>query len=143
MPVFVDTNVLVYARDGSEPAKQPQATAWLQFLWETREGRTSQQVLHEYYVTVTQKLSPGLTAGEARDEIRDLLAWRPVVLDAALLERAWFDQDQYTISFWDALVVAAARAAGCDRLLTEDLQDGQDLGGVVVVDPFLHAPEER
>ena len=61
MTTFVDTNVLVYARDASEPDKQPRAEAWMQHLWRTRSGRTCVQVLNEYYVTVTRKLSPGST----------------------------------------------------------------------------------
>lgn len=69
-----------------------------------------------------------------------MLTWRPVALDAALLELGWAVQDQYGIAFWDALIVAAARVVDCDRLLTEDLQDGRDFGGVVIVNPFARAP---
>lgn len=60
MRTFVDTNVLVYARDISEPEKQRRASEWLAHLWRSREGRLSVQVLQEYYVTLTQKLKPGL-----------------------------------------------------------------------------------
>jgi predicted nucleic acid-binding protein len=60
VPVFVDPNVLVYARDASEPSKQSIASEWLDHLWHDRSGRTSTQVLSEYYVTVARKLSPGL-----------------------------------------------------------------------------------
>jgi predicted nucleic acid-binding protein len=63
-----------------------------------------------------------------------------VVVDAALLEQGWRIQDRYRLSFWDALIVAAARAASCRYLLTEDLQADQDLDGVVVVNPFLRDP---
>jgi predicted nucleic acid-binding protein len=56
--VFVDTNVLVYCRDASEPKKQAQNSAWMAALWKQRTGRLSFQVLQEYYVTVTSKLSP-------------------------------------------------------------------------------------
>lgn len=55
---------------------------------------------------------------------------------------AWEVQDRFGLSFWDGLIVAAAQASGCRHLLTEDLQDGQDLGGVIVVDPFRHEPRE-
>lgn len=137
MTIFVDTNVLVYARDASTPRKQPQALDWLGRLWRTEEGRTSFQVLHEYYVTVTRKLSPGLTPDEARQDIRDLLAWRPLVADERMLEEAFALENRFKLSFWDALVVSAAQLAGCRYLLTEDLQHGQDLDGVEVVNPFL------
>src|SRR5712692_5673330 len=69
--VFVDTNVLVYARDSSERTKHPRARAWLEMLWRERTGRLSTQVLHEYYVTVTRNLKPGLRADEAREDVRD------------------------------------------------------------------------
>ena len=76
--VFVDTNVLVYSRDSSEPTKQPVAEAWRRALWQSRAGRLSVQVLNEYYVTVTRKLTPGMPRDQAREEIEDLLllCWR-------------------------------------------------------------------
>lgn len=141
MPAFVDTNLLVYARDASEPEKQPLATAWLEALWESREGRLSVQVLEEYYVTVTRKLSPGLEPERARDDVRDLSLWQPLPLDDSLLRAAWSVEDRFEFSFWDAMILAAARRADCTYLLTEDLQDGQDVAGVRVVDPFSHSPD--
>ena len=55
-PVFVDTNVLVYSRDSRDAGKNQRAREWVEFLWDTKRGRVSRQVLHEYYVTVTRKL---------------------------------------------------------------------------------------
>jgi predicted nucleic acid-binding protein len=72
VPIFVDTNVLVYARDTAQPGKQPQAAAWVRHLVETRQGRLSYQVLQEYYVTTTRKLHPGLSVEQARADVRDL-----------------------------------------------------------------------
>lgn len=135
---FVDTNVLIYALDEADPKKQEAARAWRAELWKSRRGRTSYQVLQEFYVKVTQKW-PG-SGQEARAEVRDLLAWRPVAVDAELLERGWIIQDRYQLSFWDALIVAAARVASCRYLLTEDLQAGQDLDGIVIVNPFRSDP---
>lgn len=140
VPVFVDTNVLVYARDQSEGDKHTSASVWIDHLWRDRTGRLSTQVLHEFYVTVTRKLHPGLTRAEARDEVRNLLAWRPVVLDHRVLDSTFAFEDRFGLSFWDAMVVAAAAAAGCRHLLTEDLQAGQDFDGVLVVDPFQTEP---
>ncbi len=74
--------------------------------------------------------------------MRDYLAWRPFQPGSALVEEAWDIEDRYGLSFWDALVVAAARKTGCEKLLTEDLQGGQDFGGTTVVNPFLHRPGE-
>lgn len=137
---FVDTNVLVYFRDASEPVKQRRARQWLERLWRDGSGRISAQVLNELYVTLTVKLKPGLSQRAARDELRDLVLWRPIATDAALIETAWSVQDHFGLAWWDALIVAAAHVAGCRWLLTEDLQDGQDLDGVVVVNPFSHEP---
>jgi predicted nucleic acid-binding protein len=141
-PVFVDTNVLVYARDDSERHKQRQAREWMGALWTRRAGRLSMQVLHEFYVTVTQRLRPGLSRDEARRDVRDLLAWRPLPLDDRLIEATWSHQDRHALSFWGALVVAAANLAGCEYLLTEDLHDGQPFDGTTVLNPFTHAADE-
>lgn len=139
---FVDTNVLVYARDAGETGKQPLAEAWLRALWRQRQGRLSYQVLHEYYVTVTRKLRPGIPVEDARDDVRALMSWRPLSADGVMLEATWAVQDRYGLSWWDSLIVSAAQVAGTAYLLSEDLQAGQDLGGVVVVDPFQTTPEE-
>jgi len=137
-PIFVDTNVFICALDDADLKKRDAARAWRAELWKSRRGRISFQVLQEFYVKVTQKW-PRARQG-AQSEVRDLLAWKPVTVDEGLLERAWNLQDRYKLSFWDALIVAAAKAAACRYLLTEDLQAEQDLEGVVVVDPFLRDP---
>ena len=139
--VFVDTNVLVYARDASEVEKQPKAEAWMRHLWQERTGRLSFQVLQEFYVTVTDKLDPGMDPGDAREEVRSLLAWRPVSMNQRVLEIAWKMQERYRLAWWDALIVAAARAAGCRYLLTEDLQHRQTLGDLTVLSPFESSPD--
>jgi len=139
-PVFVDANVLVYTRDAADPAKQRRAGEWMSRLWNDRRGRVSVQVLDEFYVTVTRKLRPGLDRESARTFVRTLFAWDPVPMDTKLLDNAWTVEDRFSLSFWDALVVSAAQLAGCTTLLTEDLQDGQDLDGVRVVNPFRHDP---
>lgn len=142
MPVFVDTNVLVYRRDTSEGVKSDQAAEWLRGLWASRAGRLSLQVLHEYYVTTTTKLDPGLAPAVAREDVRDLMAWDPAVLDLETLEGAWAVQERFGLSFWDGLIVSSAQRARCDLLLTEDLQEGLDLDGMVVVNPFSQDPSE-
>jgi len=137
-PVFVDSNIFLYAVDDADPRKQRVARDWRAELWKSRSGRVSFQVLHEFSVNAV-RLKPG-ARDEARAEIRDLLAWNPVVLDAAVLERSWKLQDRYRLSFWDSLIVSAAKTASCRFLLTEDLQNGQEFHGVEVVNPFLRGP---
>lgn len=139
--VFVDTNVLVYSRDASEPEKQAQALEWMRALWEHRTGRLSYQVLQEYFVSVTAKLDPGLPPELARRDVRALLAWQPMPVDARILEGAWLLQDRHRLSWWDALIAAAAQVADCRYLLSEDFQEGMELGELQVVNPFRTLPE--
>jgi predicted nucleic acid-binding protein len=141
-PVFVDTNVLVYSRDARDPEKQRRAREWLEFLWEDRRGRLSRQVLHEYYVTVTRKLSPGLAVDEARSDVRSLFHWLPAIDPVVIIEAAWTFQDRSALSFWDALILGAAQAMGCDTVLSEDLPSGQEVQGIRIVSPFKTRPAD-
>lgn len=133
---FVDTNILVYARDQAAGAKQARADALMRELWATRQGRVSVQVLNEYFVIVTQKLKPGMARDDAWSDLVALQAWSPVPMDWKLLEQGRNLQQQHALSWWDALIIAAAQIAGCDVLYSEDLADGAVLGGVRVVNPF-------
>jgi predicted nucleic acid-binding protein len=139
--VFVDTNVLVYTRDASEPRKQKQAMSWMAHLWSARKGYLSFQVLQEFYATVTGKLQPGLDHQTARDDVRYLLSWHPIPVDTRVVEAAWVVQDRYGFSWWDALIVSAAQVGDCRYLITEDFQENQKLGNVQVINPF-HSPPE-
>jgi predicted nucleic acid-binding protein len=138
-PVFVDSNVFLYALDEADPNKQQAARSWRAELWRSRRGRVSFQVLGEFYVNAVRKRPAA--RDEARAEVRDLLAWNPVIADAALLEQGWKFLDRYQLSYWDALIAAAAKASSCRYLLTEDFQTGQKLDGIEIVNPFLRGPE--
>src|SRR5579884_147338 len=85
--VFVDTNVFLYAADDADLKKQRAARLWRSELWRSRLGRISFQVLQEFYVQATHKWPSART--EARAEVRDLLAWRPVPVNAEILQRSW------------------------------------------------------
>ena len=140
--VFVDTNVIVYARDRTDEDKHRRALEWLAVLWDERAGRLSWQVLQEYYVTATRKLRPPRETADAREDVASLVTWQPISVDVPVMDGAWAVEDRFGLSWWDALIVSAAQAGGCTHLLTEDLQDGQVFGDLVVVDPFVHAPHE-
>lgn len=140
--VFVDTNVFVYARDSSEPSKQERAAEWLRELWFEQRGRTSVQVLSEYYFTVTRKLRPGLDSDEAWDDVNALFAWQPQEIDRHVLENARSIERRYALSWWDSLIVSAAQMQNCDVLLSEDLQHGWSCGGLTVRNPFAERVEE-
>lgn len=134
--VFVDTNVLVYRHDATDPIKQARADAWYMHLWRRRCGRLSFQVLQEMYATLTRKLKPGVAPPKAQRIVRALKAWQPIAIDFPVLERAWSLQERYSLSWWDALIVAAAQLGTCRVLLTEDMQHLQVFGAVRVIDPF-------
>ena len=140
--IFVDTNVLVYARDAGHPEKQAIAMRWLDRLWQDQSGRTSMQVLSELYVTLTRKLKPGMRREEAWDDIEALLAWDPQPVDRDLLLRAREVQDRYRLGWWDSMIVAAAQLQDCDMLLTEDLQDAMAFGHVTIRSPFKPGVED-
>ena len=140
--VFVDTNILVYARDASEPAKQPLAAEWLRELWSEQRGRTSVQVLSEYYACVTRKLRPGLSQDEAWEDVAALLAWEPQVIDRNVLLRARDIERRHSLSWWDSMIVAAAQLQDCVVLLSEDLQHGWTCGTVTVRNPFIEKIED-
>jgi predicted nucleic acid-binding protein len=136
--VFVDANVLLCARDAGEPVKQPRAKAWLEYLWREASGRTSMQVLSEYYVNLKRKGS-AVAAEEAWEDTRMYLAWHPREVDEEVFLRARDIEQRFRLSWWDSLVVAAAQLQDCGILLTEDLQDGAILGTLTVRSPFTLA----
>jgi predicted nucleic acid-binding protein len=138
--VFVDTNVLVCVRDRTDEDKQRRAAEWLALLWESRVGRLSVQVLQEYYAVMTRKLDPPRPREEVREDVLALTAWRPIVVEPALIERAWDVEDRFGFSCWDASIVAAALVARCRYLLSEDFQDAQVFDGLTIVNPFAHEP---
>jgi predicted nucleic acid-binding protein len=137
----VDTNVLVYEWDPVTAPKKKRAAEWMRALWASRTGRLSFQVLTEFYVTATQQLAPLVDRTAARQYVQALVAWHPVTIDAAVVARAWHAQDRFRLSWWDALILAAAQESGCQMLLSEDFQDGRSYDDVTVVNPFRHEPE--
>jgi predicted nucleic acid-binding protein len=141
--VFVDTNVFVYARDASEPEKQPAAASWIERLWIEQRGRTGVQVLNDFYVTVTRNLDPGLPPEQAWQDVQALFTWDPQPVDRELLALARELERRYGLSWRDSLIVAAAQLQNCILLLTEDLQDGWTCDGLTVCDPFKTQVEDE
>lgn len=139
--VFVDTNVLLYMVDDREADKRDRARAWMAVCWARRCGRLSTQVLNEFYWNVGKKFASALSRGDARAEVRRYQHWQPWVIDHATVEAAWAVESRYRLSYWDALMVAAAQQQGCELLLTEDLQHDQVIDGVRVINPFCVGPE--
>lgn len=134
---FVDTNVLVYAYDLDEPEKRKRANEWLKKLWQTGGGAISTQIMQEFYNTVTRKFAQPMAAPTAREVLVTYSAWRVVSPDPSLVLDASKLEERDSVSFWDALIIEAAKRAGATRLLTEDLQHGRRFGSVTVENPFV------
>ncbi len=135
--VFIDTNVLVYAYDAKAGRKHEIARDLLIEFWSKGGAALSIQVLQEFYVTVTRKITRPIEPRLAREIVEDLLTWNVVVVDGASVLAAIDLQGQEKISFWDALIVTAAERAGTNVLLSEDLAHGRVFGDVTVRNPFV------
>jgi predicted nucleic acid-binding protein len=133
---FLDTNVLVYAVDDSEPAKRDRARDLLSAEDAGMRLVLSTQVLSEFYVVATRKLERPLAPDDAADAVRELSKLAVVGADTALVADGIRLSRTAQLSLWDALIVAAAKVAGCERVLTEDLADGAEIDGVRIEDPF-------
>jgi predicted nucleic acid-binding protein len=133
---FVDTNILVYAIAADDPRRSPIAQDLLRKLMRDRSLRTSTQVLQELYVTLSRKgRSPMLPAAALR-YIDQVAAWPVAVTDFKSVRRAIELSMASMLSFWDALIVVAAESSGAGILYSEDLQAGQVLLGVRIINPF-------
>jgi len=136
---FVDTNVLPNAYDPGAGTRHDMARALISRLGRRREGAISVQVLQEFYVNVVRKVAVPMTPSDARVRIEALARW-PVHYPKPQDVTAAADlADQYRLSFWDAMIVRSASEMGCRTLWTEDLNSGQTIAGVTIIDPFTPA----
>jgi len=132
---FFDTNVLLYVRSTADLHKQARARALFDEYVDTGRIVLSTQVVQEFFVRALQKL--GIPRPEVVDAASELLALPLVINGPAQILSAIYRSDRYQISFWNALILAAAEYAGAEVLFTEDLNDGQQYGSVLVRNPFL------
>ena len=135
MTAFLDTNVAVYAHDHSAGSKRTIARDIIST--KADELVVSSQVLAEFFWVTTRRLDPPLPVQLANDATAALAALPVVATDAALVLAAIVTADTAGISLWDAMIVGAARRAGCDEILTEDLNHGQVIDGVQIHNPFV------
>ena len=135
---FVDSNLLLYYVDPTNREKRLQAQEWLEVLWTAGTGRLSWQVLHEFYWNAVRKMR--LAPTSAREIVEDLSSWRPVEVSLGVVQQAWQWMDASQLSYWDALILAAAQRSGARYLLSEDFQSGRRYGDVEVLNPFDHSP---
>lgn len=133
---FVDTNVLMYAHDVSQGAKHQAARSLVKRLWTSGGGVISTQVLQEFCVNMQRKTARPLPLEELRGLIGDYLGWEVVVNEARSALEALSIASRYQLSFWDALIVAAALKSGAARILSEDFNAGQEIAGIKIENPF-------
>jgi predicted nucleic acid-binding protein len=133
---FIDTNVLIYAHDIDANAKHKIAKEVLQELWSERTGVLSAQVLQEFYVNVTRKIPSPLSKDLARLVVSSYAIWCLETTPTEILA-AFRIEDESRIGFWDALIVSSAAKSGANRILSEDLNAGQRIAGILVVNPFV------
>jgi len=137
--VFVDSNVLIYAHDADAGEKRTKAVETLRQLWDSGGGRMSVQVLQEFYVNVTKKLTTPVASSTAREVVNTYGAWIHQPTSAATVTRAIDIAALAQIQFWDALIVASAEQADATYVYSEDLSSGQIIAGVKVVNPLAAA----
>lgn len=132
--VFLDANVLVYAQDAGAAKKQRVSREIIARLSSSADGVISTQVLQEFYVAVTRKL--GVPPLAAKGILKTFAVFETVQVSPALIQEAVDCSILNQLSFWDALILAAAAAAGCGVVMSEDLNPGQVILGVKVQNPF-------
>jgi predicted nucleic acid-binding protein len=134
-PAFVDTNILVYAAT-SDDARSAVALTLVRELMLREALRTSTQVLQEFFAVVTRKMEARFTNEQAIAFLDMWAAFPVVLLDYPAIREAAQLSAAHAFSFWDSLILAAARRSGAARIYTEDLQHGQIILGMQVIDPF-------
>jgi predicted nucleic acid-binding protein len=134
---FLDTNVLVYAIDRSDEARHEISLKWLTAAHETGNGLLSYQVVQEWFNVVLRKAVAPLGVDQAASIYRKLIEplWR-IQSSRELLDAAIDLHREHSFSWWDSLIVSAAIQGGCNRILSEDLQDGREIRGVRIQNPF-------
>jgi predicted nucleic acid-binding protein len=141
--VFVDTNVLLYAFDTSAGEKRGRALEVIDTAWRDGNGCVSVQVLQEFYVNATRKLERRLPVETAKRLVASLSRWEVHAPEAEDVLSAIDLQQHAHLSFWDAMVLQSAGKLGCSLLYSEDLNAGQRIAGVTIVNPFIEGPDAR
>jgi len=136
---FIDTNILIYAHDIDARVKNEIAKAVLRELWSERTGALSMQVLQEFYINVTRKIASPLSKDSARSVVTSYAMWCMETTPAEI-SAAFRIEDESRIGFWDALIVSSAVKSGATRILSEDLNAGQRIAGILIENPFGGIP---
>lgn len=140
--VFLDTNIIIYAYDVSAGKKHDRSKKILMDLWDSGLGVLSTQVIQEFFVSITRKISRPLQVTLAKEIVKDLLKWEVVVNDGESVLEAIEIGSRHNYSFWDSLIIQAAAASDATLLLSEDLAHDQTVRGVRIRNPFVEGSVE-
>jgi predicted nucleic acid-binding protein len=135
--IFLDTNILIYAHDIDAGAKHDTARTLVEKIWEQGIGIISTQVIQEFYVNITRKIPNPINPVLARSIILNYFSWQVEVVETSTILSASEIEEKYVLSFWDSLILATASQSGAVKILTEDLNHGQTIEGVMIENPFL------
>jgi predicted nucleic acid-binding protein len=135
--VFLDTNILIYAHDIDADIKHDVALSILKTIWEEETGIISTQVIQEFYVNVTRKIPNPIAPVQARGIILNYFSWQVEAVEPHTILSASEIEEKYILSFWDSLIIATASQSEAVKILTEDLNHGQIIEGVLIENPFL------
>lgn len=141
-PVFVDSNVWVYTKNLENLWKARRAASWIESLDGEGRLRVSYQVVVEFYSVATRRSKHPVDIAGIRKNVWRLLSLTPIATDETLIDAAFAIEDRYRFSWWDSLIIAAAKKGGCRYLLTEDMQHRQNIDGLTIIDPFQSEPAE-
>jgi len=139
--IFVDTNILIYSIDQFDPIKQKKCRSLLKILTDDFQGVISTQVMQEFYVITVKKF--GADPLMIKDILHAYERFETVIITPDIIKDAIDCSIINRLSFWDALIVVAAESAQCEKLWSEDLNDGQVIRGVQVENPLISEPWDR
>ncbi len=135
---FIDTNILVYAHDKSDRKKRETSQQIIFDGMKKENVIVSTQVFSEFFVTVTQKIREPLSVDLAKKELLLLSHFQMVEIDLSMILEAIDLKTEHRISYWDGLIICAAKYGECSHILSEDMQHGQSFGNLTVINPYIN-----
>jgi predicted nucleic acid-binding protein len=139
--VFIDSTTFLYAIQPADVGRRKLARMWLTLLTETDAGVTNLQVLNEVTSVLTRKARK-FDGGDPFMQVDGFADFGTEPIGIATVGFARELHRRYAYSWWDCLLLASALELGCSHFLSEDLQDGQVIEGLTIVDPFAHSPDQ-
>ncbi len=136
---FLDTNVILYSRDLNAPLKRERARHWFKALMLSSPPVINLQVINEFCNAALRKF-PYLTEAMVKADADDLRLWGDAPIDYETIEEAWRIREAFGYAWFDCVLLASAIGLNCSHFLSEDMQHGQSVNGLTIINPFLAAP---